>query len=177
MVDYHYPVWRRIAFVVILVLALSLVVVPPLAKGTVNVRVYSFSTPDTFVHIYLKLSQFELHTVGFPHDSGWIVLKDNLPRLDIASRNSQLNPNSVLSSQIQSGRYDAIRLSISEATIFIGSLNNTVCTQCGPVEANATISIPPGGFGDILMVLGLDYSHLLTEPSAFSVKVLEVSSR
>jgi len=87
--DYPYPFWRRGVFAAILILVIALALVPPLAKGTVNVRFFTISTPAPILHFYITINQLELHTAGLPSNIGWVTISwtDNFPKLDLAGQN------------------------------------------------------------------------------------------
>ncbi len=181
MTDYHYPFWRRGVFAALIILILAIALVPPLSKGTVNVRVFTVSTPQPILHFYVTINQLELHTAGLPSGIGWVTISwtDNPPKLDLAGQNGQASPGASITSPIQSGRYDQVRLSIlqSSLTFIGGNVSRVVCSSClSQVLVNATVPIPPNGYGYLLLVLSPDYELLLDTPSSLALYVVQAST-
>ncbi len=176
MVDYYYPFWRRVIFLALLVLIVVVAIVPAVSTGTINVRIATISTPAALQHVYLKISQLELHTAGLPSSIGWVSLTSGLPTIDLAT---QPGLPSTISTAVQSGRYDAVRISISQATLVEGGITpRTVCTaSCAPLNANVTVSVPPSGYGDVLLIVSPSFSGLLGSPSTFILNVVDVRSQ
>ncbi len=176
MTGYRLPGWRRIPSVALVIVILVLILAPPISQGTVNVRIYS-STPQGVVsHVFVKFSQVELHTAGLPGESGWVTLTQTVPRIDLVSLPGQFVPSTLLSSKMQSGRYDSIRLSIADSTVVLTNSPGTPVSTKLVVAANATIPIPANGNGDVLVVLGLDYTLLTSSPPSLSATILQVTA-
>ncbi|HZD13052.1 MAG TPA: DUF4382 domain-containing protein [Candidatus Binatus sp.] len=183
MTDYHYPFWRRGVFVALMILVLFTALVPPFSKGTLNVQVYSITAPGVTQHLYLDVSQMELHISGTPPDTGWVSTTGKLPTLDLVGLNAIASTSSLISYQIQSGRYDQVRISVLQARITRvgnGNLTSSVCGSgtavCSPITVNATVSVPPNGFGNLLLVVSPDYSLLLSSPPSLSLSVVQVAT-
>ncbi len=123
MTDYHYSFWRRGVFAGLLIIVLALALIPPLTKGTMNLRVFTISTPAPILHFYITINQMELHTAGLPSSIGWVTITwtDNPPKLDLAGQNGQSSPGASIISPIQSGRYDQIRISIQQSSLIYNS--------------------------------------------------------
>lgn len=173
--EYLFPGWRRIAFVALLIVILVVILAPPISQGTVNVRIYGSASQGVVSHVFVKFSEVELHTAGVPSESGWVHLTP-VPRIDLVSPPGQLVPNTLLSSKIQSGRYDSIRLSIANSTVVITNPLGTPVSTRLVIAANATIPVPPNGNGDVLVVIDLDYTLLASTPPSLSARVLQVAA-
>ncbi len=175
MVDYYYPFWRRVVFLALLVLIVSVTLVPAVSKGTVNIQLSIISVPEPVHHLFLKVSEVELHTTGLPSSMGWVSATAGLPTVDIAG---SLGASPIISTPIQSGRYDTLRITISQATFIEGALTTkTACSStCPQVVTNATLAIPPQGYGSVLLVLSPDYSGLLGQSPTLSLSVVDVRS-
>jgi hypothetical protein len=179
--DYHYPFWRRGAFAGLFIVVLALALVPPVAKGTVNVHVFTISTPTSILHFYVTINQMELHTAGLPSTLGWVTISyaDNPLKLDLAGQNGQSSQGASITSSVQSGRYDQVRISIRQSSLtFVGgNLSRTVCSSClSQVLVNATLPIPPNGYGTLLLVLSPDYESLLDVTPSLALYVVQVST-
>jgi hypothetical protein len=174
--EYRFPGWRRIAFVALLIVILVIILAPPISQGTVNVRIYGSPPQGVVSHVFVKFSQVELHTAGVPIESGWVTLTQTVPRIDLVSLPGQFVPNTLLSSKIQSGRYDSIRLSIANSTVVITNTLGTPVSTRLVIAANATIPVPPNGNGDVLVVLGLDYTLLASSPPSLSARIIQVAA-
>ena len=181
MTDYHYSFWRRGVFAGLLIIVLALALIPPLTKGTMNLRVFTISTPAPILHFYITINQMELHTAGLPSSIGWVTISwtDNLPKLDLAGQNGQSSPGASIISPIQSGRYDQIRISIQQSSLIYNSAAapKVVCSSClYQILANATVPIPPNGYGNLLLVLSPDYESLLDTQPSLALNVVQVST-
>jgi Domain of unknown function (DUF4382) len=179
--DYHYPFWRRGVFAALFIVVLALALVPPVAKGTVNVHVFTISTPGSILHFYVTVSQMELHSAGLPSAIGWVSISyaDNPLKLDLAGQNGQSSQGASITSSVQSGRYDQVRISIQQSSLtFVGgNLTRSVCSSClSQLLFNATLPIPPNGYGTLLLVLSPDYESLLDLTPTFALNVVQVST-
>ena len=181
MTDYHYPFWRRGVFAALFIVVLALALVPPVAKGTVNVHVFTISTPGSILHFYVSVSQIELHSAGLPSAIGWVSISyaDNPLKLDLAGQNGQSSQGASITSSVQSGRYDQVRISIQQSSLtFVGgNLTRSVCSSClSQLLFNATLPIPPNGYGTLLLVLSPDYESLLDLTPTLALNVVQVST-
>jgi hypothetical protein len=179
--DYPYPFWRRGVFAAILILVIALALVPPFAKGTVNVRFFTISTPAPILHFYITVNQLELHTAGLPSNIGWVTISwtDNFPKLDLAGQNGQSSSGALVTSPIQSGRYDQVRISIAQSSLMFNGVDTArvICSSClSQILANATVPIAPSGYGNVLLVVSPDYESLLNTPPFLALSVVQVST-
>ena len=156
--------------VVVLVIALA----PSLTQGTIKVHIYGLTTKGVIDHLYVKFANLQFHTYGFAFGAGWVGVNETTPTIDLIPITSQFLPQIVASAQITSGRYDAIRLSMTNSTALVGitrvSLSNTPT-----LNANFTLPIPPNGFGDVLLLVSFDESLVLASPAALSIQVVQIS--
>jgi uncharacterized protein DUF4382 len=162
----------------VLIIILVLTLTPSITKGTLNVRVYAQIPQGAVKHLYATFTNVQLHAAGLPQTSGWININQNTigPNIDLVTAPNQLIPGRVLSSSVTSGKYDSIRISFSNSTIILtGGHKSTIPT--GPqLSADSTISIPPNGNGDILFILSLDYSQLISTSPSISATISQVTA-
>jgi hypothetical protein len=171
---YLYPGWRRVLFVAVLVVVLVIALAPSITQGTVKVHVYGLTAPGIIDHLYVKFTSLQFHTYGFGFGMGWVSVNESMPTIDLIPVPTRFLPQIVASAQITSGRYDAIRLFMTNSTALIGtthvSLSNTPT-----LSANFTLPIPPNGFGDILLLVSFDDSRVFASPATLSIQVVETS--
>jgi hypothetical protein len=171
---YPYPGWRRVIFVAVIVVVLVIALAPSLTQGTIKVHIYGLTTQGVIDHLYVKFANLQFHTYGFGFAAGWVSVNETTPTIDLIPITSQFLPQIVASAQITSGRYDAIRLFMTNSTALVGitrvSLSNTPT-----LNANFTLPIPPNGFGDVLLLVSFDESLVLASPAALSIQVVQIS--
>jgi hypothetical protein len=171
---YLYPGWRRVIFVAALVVVLVIALAPSVTQGTIRVHIYGLTTPGVIDHLYVKVKSLQFHTYGFGFGVGWANVTETTPTIDLIPIRTQFLPQIVASAQITSGRYDAVRLFMTNSTALIGttsvSLSNTPT-----LNANFTLPIPPNGFGDVLLLVRFDDSLVLANPAALSIQVVQIS--
>src|SRR5882762_8086755 len=171
---YPYPGWRRVIFVAVLVVLLVIALAPSITQGTIKVHVYGVTTRGVIDHLYIKFTILQFHTHGFGFTLGWVNVTQTTPTIDLIPIASQFLPQIVASTQITSGRYDAIRLIMTNSTALVGftrvSLSNTPT-----LNANFTLPIPPNGFGDVLLLVSFDESLVLASPASLSIQVVQIS--
>jgi len=176
LTNYPYPAWRRIVFVAALIVVIVISFAPSVTQGTVNVRVYGFVQGAAISHIYVRFSEVSLHTAGYPPESGWVTLTQLLPSVDLVPHPSQPVPQPLVSVQIQSGRYDAVRLVAANSTVVIDNAPGMAVPAGSTVNANMTLPVPPSGAGDLLVVLLVDYAQLLGSQPALSLTLLHATT-
>jgi hypothetical protein len=173
---YPYPGWRRVIFVAVLVVVLVIALAPSISQGTIKVHIYGLTTPGVIDHLYIRVMKLQFHTygLGFGAGAGWVNITETTPTIDLIHTPTQFLPQIVASAQITSGRYDAIRLLMTNSTALIGtaqvSLSNTPT-----LNANFTLPIPPNGFGDVLLLVSFDDSLVLANPASLSIQVVQTS--
>ena len=171
--NYPYAPWRRILFVAILVVVMVVAFAPATTQGTVLLRFSSLTSSSVVNHIYVGFTQIALHQVGYLNSSGWVIVSQNFPHLDLLS--NQTIPPTVTSAPIHSGRYDQIRLSFSNSTIVIAG--RRVPVPAPPMlSSNMTLPVPPSGIGDILLVVAFDYSTLFSGQPSLSFVLIRASA-
>jgi Domain of unknown function (DUF4382) len=172
---YLYPGWRRVLFVAVLVVVLVIALAPSITQGTIKIHIYGLNAPGAINHLYIKFTSLQLHTYGFGFGSGWVNVTETTPTIDLISTPTQFLPQIVASGQITSGRYDAIKLIMTNSTALIGttpvSLPNTPT-----LNANFTLPIPPNGFGDVLLLVSFDDSLIFANPAALSIQIVQTSA-
>jgi Domain of unknown function (DUF4382) len=163
-----------VLFVAVLVVVLVIALAPSITQGTIKVHIYGLTTPGVIDHLYVKFTILQLHTYGFGFGAGWVNVSETTPTIDLIPIPTQFLPQIVASAPITSGRYDAIRLFMTNSSALIGtthvSLSNTPT-----LNANFTLPIPPNGFGDVLLLLSFDYSLVFASPPALSIQVVQAS--
>jgi hypothetical protein len=163
-----------VIFVAVLVVVLVIALAPSITQGTIKVHIYGLTTRGVVDHLYVKFASLQFHAHGFGFGTGWVNVNQTTPTIDLMPITSEFLPQIVASAQITSGRYDAIRLFMTNSTALVGptrvSLSNT------PVlSANFTLPIPPNGFGDVLLLVSFDESLVLANPAALSIQVVQTS--
>lgn len=176
LTNYLYPPWRRIVFVAALIVVLVISFAPSVTQGTVNVRVYGFVQGAAISHIYVRFSEVSLHTAGYPAESGWITLTKLLPIVDLVPQPNQAASEQIVSVQIQSGRYDAVRLVATNSTVVIDNAPGMAVSAGSTVNANMTLPVPPSGTGDLLLVVLVDYAELLGSQPVLSLTLLQATT-
>ena len=172
---YPVPAWRRVLFVAILLIVIVIAFAPSTTRGTVTVRLYSFSTPSLVGHVYLGLSRVQFHEIGLPNSTGWVSISQAFPTFDLVSTNGQISPQTILSSQIHSGRYDAMIFTFTNSTMVIAG-RAVPLPPPSSLLANMTVPVPPNGIGDVLLVVSFDYSALFASQPLVSLALTQVST-
>src|SRR6266567_3657298 len=85
-------------------------------------------------------------------------------------------PTTVTSAPIHSGRYDEIRVSFSNSTVIIPGSQPIPISAPPRLSTNMTLPVPPGGVGDILLVVGFDYSTLFSGQPSLSFVLVRASA-
>jgi len=177
--DYRFPYWRRLFFVAALLIILVLTLAPSVTKGNINVRVYALIPRGAVTHFLASFSDIQLHTAGLSESSGWLKVGQSSvrPNVDLIPQSDQLVPGTILSASITSGRYDSIRMTFSNSTLVLDSGQKaSVPAATSPLSANTIVSVPPNGNGDVLFILSLDYSLLISTSPSISANIAQVTS-
>jgi hypothetical protein len=170
--NYPYAAWRRLLFVAVLVVIIVIAFAPATTQGTVLLRFSSLTSSSVLSHIYVGFSQIALHQAGYSNSSGWVLISQTFPHIDLLS--NQTIPPTVASAPIHSGRYDQIRLTFSNSTIVISG--RPVPVAAPPMlRINMTLPVPPSRVGDILLVVAFDYSALLSSQPSLSFVLIRAS--
>lgn len=170
MATYPFPAWRRVIFVAVLLTILVVTFASSVTQGTVNIRVSGFVQGAAITHIYVRFSEVRLHTAGYPAESGWVTLTNLLPVADLVPHPHQIVPDAIISARIPSGRYDAISLVASNSTVVIGNAPGTAVSAGSTLNANVTLPVRPGGTGDVLVIVLVDYAAILSSPPSLSLR-------
>ncbi len=176
MPNYPYPQWRRVVFAALLIAIVSISFIPSITEGTLIVRISGFIPGAVITHIYVKFSEVSFHTAGYPPDTGWTTLTNLLPRVDLVPQSSNDVPDAIISARIQSGRYDAFRLVAANSTVVIDNAPTFQISTGPTIAGNATIPVRPNGFGDILIVLLVDYNSILATQPELSLRLLQATA-
>ena len=173
---YPYPGWRRVIFVAVLFVVLVIALAPSITRGTIKVHIYGLTTPGVIDHLYIKVMRLQFHTHGFGFGTGvgWVNITETTPAIDLIPAPSQFLPQIVASAQVTSGRYDAIRLFMTNSTALIGTTQVSLSNN-PTLSANFTLPISPNGFGDVLLLVSFDDSLVLANPAALSIQVVQTS--
>src|SRR5437016_8694207 len=83
--NYPYAAWRRILFVAVLVVIIVIAFTPATTQGTIFLRFSSLSSSTAVNHIYVGFTQIALHQAGFVNSTGWIVISQSFPKIDLLS--------------------------------------------------------------------------------------------
>jgi len=175
--EYHFPSWRRLTFLAVLLAILILALAPSVTKGNINVRVYALLPQGVVKHLYSSFTGVQLHTAGLPESTGWITVNQKTVQtsIDMIPGSNQL-PSRVLTTSITSGRYDSVRMTFSNSTLIINTGQQTNIPTGPQLSTNATIQVPPNGNGDILFILSIDYSLLISTSPSISATITQVNS-
>lgn len=176
---YPYPGWRRVLFVAVLLVVLVLALTPSITQGTIKIHIYGMSGTGAIEHLYVGFNSLQLHTFGFPSDAGWVSFNQTSSPIDLIQTPGQYSPRIAESASITSGRYDAIKLGMTNSTAQIGS-NRIILSNTPTLDANFTLPISPNGFGDVLLLLSFDYGPIvdslsLRSPGTLSIRVVQTS--
>lgn len=171
--NYPYAAWRRILFVAVLVVIIVVAFAPATTQGTILLRFSGVTSSSVVSHIYIGFTQIALHQAGYLNSSGWVMISQRFPTVDLLS--TQPIPPTVSSAPIHSGRYDQIRLVFSNSTVVRAGLPIAVSAP-SMLSANVTLPVSPSGIGDILFVVAFDYSTLFATPPSLSFVIVLVST-
>lgn len=170
---YPFPGWRRVIFVAVLVVVIVVAFAPSVTEGTVRLHIFGVTPAGAISHLFVKFSSLQFHSYGFASGSGWVNTTET-ETVDLIDLSVQFLPRQAASVPIVSGRYDAIRMFMTNSTAVIGasriSLLNTPT-----LSANFTLPISPNGFGDILVQVTFDDSLILATPGTLSIQVIRTS--
>ena len=161
-------------FVAVLVIVLVIALAPSITQGTIKVNIYGLTKPGVIDHLYVKFTSLQFHTYGFGFGAGWVSVNETTPTIDLIPIPTQFLPQIVAFAQITSGRYDAIKLVMTNSTALIGT-TRVVLSNTPTLNANFTLPIPPNGFGDVLLLVSFDDSLILANPAALSIQVVQTS--
>ncbi len=175
MPNYPYPQWRRVTFAALLIAIVSISFIPSITEGTLVVRVHGFIPGGAISHIYVKFSEVSVHTAGYPPDTGWTTIGNLLPRVDLVPQSANTVPDAIISARIQSGRYDAFKLVAANSTIIVDNAPAFQISTGPTITGNTSIPVPPNGFGDILIVLLVDYNSILATQPQLSLRLLQAT--
>ena len=163
--NYPYAAWRRILFVAVLVVIIVIGFAPATTQGTMFLRFSALTSSSAVNHIYVGFTQIALHQAGYVNSSGWVIISQNFPHIDLLS--NQTIPPTVSSAAIHSGRYDQIRVAFSNSTVVLAGQPKPISAP-SMLSANVTLPVSPNGIGDILLVVAFDYSTLFSSPPSLS---------
>ncbi len=178
MTEYRFPAWRRVTFLALLIITLTLALAPSVTKGNINVRAYALLPQGVVKHLYTTFTGVQLHVAGLPEANGWITINQNVnePKVDLVPQSNQLLPSQVLTTSTTSGRYDMIKMTFSNSTLILTNGAKTNIATGPLLTANATISIPPNGNGDVLFILSLDYAQLISANPTITAAITQVTA-
>jgi Domain of unknown function (DUF4382) len=166
--------WRRVLFVSVLIVVLVIALAPSVTQGTIKVHIYGLTAPGVIDHLYVKFTSLQFHTFGFDFGKGWVNVTQTTSAVDLIPTQNKFLPEIVASTQITSGRYDAIRLFMTNSTALIGA-NPLPVSNTPTLTANFTLPLPPNGFGDILLLVTFDESLILASPAVLSIRVAQTA--
>jgi len=148
--------------------------------GNIHLRVYALIPRGAVTHFFASFSHIQLHVAGLPESSEfWLKVgqKSIGTSVDLIPQSDQLVPEEILSASITSGRYDSIRMTFSNSTLVLDSGQKaSVPAATPPLSANTIVSVPPNGNGDVLFILSLDYSLLISTSPSISANIAQVTS-
>ena len=171
---YSYPGWRRVIFVAVLVVVLVLALTPSITQGTIKIHIYGLAGSGVIDHLFVSFNSIQFHTFGFASNNGWVSINQTTTAVDLMQSPGQYLPRIVESAPITSGRYDAIRLVMTNSTAQVG-MNRLSLSNTPILDANFTLPVAPNGFGDVLLLLSFDYSLILQNPGTLSIRIVQTS--
>jgi uncharacterized protein DUF4382 len=162
----------------VLIIIITLAFAPSVTRGNINLRVYALLPQGVIKHLYTTFTEVQLHTAGLSDSTGWITINQNNIRtgVDLIPQSSQLLPSQILTASVTSGSYDSIRMTISNSTLILDAGQQTNISSGPLLAANATMAIPPNGNGDVLFILSIDYSLLISTTPSISASIAQVNS-
>jgi Domain of unknown function (DUF4382) len=163
-----------VLFVAVLVVVLVIALAPSITQGTVKVHIFGLTAPGGIDHLYVKFTRLQFHTYGFGFNTGWVNVSQTTPTIDLVPLPSQFLPQIVASAQITSGRYDGVKLLMTNSTALMGN-SRVLMSNTPTLSANFTLPIPPNGFGDILLLVTFDDSLVLANPASLSIQIVQTS--
>jgi len=175
---YGFPVWRRFAFIGVLVLLVFISYAPATTQGTATVRLSTLSARSVISHLFVRVSMIELHREGYPAGTpGWTNVSQSFPVVDLLSPVYQPVAQTIGSASVHSGRYDAVRILFTNATLIIAAGRAPAPLAAPfPLDLNATLLVSPNGVSDLLLVVGFDYASLLSSSPSLSFVLVGTSS-
>jgi hypothetical protein len=174
---YGFPVWRRLPFIGVLALIFLISYAPATTQGTATVRLSALSAPSVIRHVFVRVSMIEMHREGYPSGIGWTNVSQSFPVVDLLSPTSQPVAQTISSASVHSGRYDAVRILFTNATLVIAGVRAPApLSPPSPLHVNATLLVSPSGVGDLLLVVGFDYESLLSTTPSLSFVLVGTSS-
>jgi hypothetical protein len=163
-----------VVFVAVLVVVLVIALAPSITQGTVKVHIFGLTASGGIDHLYVKFTLLQFHTYGFGFSRGWVNVSQTTPTIDLVPLPSQFLPQIVASAQVTSGRYDGVKLFMTNSTALMGN-SRVLMSNTPTLSANFTLPIPPSGFGDILLLVTFDDSLVLANPASLSIQVVQTS--
>ena len=161
-------------FLAVLVVVLVISFAPAVTRGNATVRLSAVSAPSVISHVYVGVAGIQLHRVGLPLDnSSWTVVSSSSSSIDLVSEGTKTLPPTLASASVSSGRYDEIRVSFTNSTVVIGSLTRGLSSPPS-IVTNTTLTVPPNGIGNVLLVVDFDYTTLLTNQPSLSLILIGV---
>ena len=171
---YLYPGWRRVIFVAVLVVVLVLTLTPSITQGTIKIHIYGLTGAGVIDHLFVGFKSLQFHTFGLASNVGWVSMNQSTAAIDLVQSPGQYLPRIVESAPITSGRYDAMRLFMTNSTAQVGARSLSLSNS--PVlDANFSLPIAPNGFGDVLLLLSFDYTLILQSPGTLSIRIVQTS--
>lgn len=171
---YSLSVWRRAPFIALLVVVVVIAYAPATTQGTATVRLAALSTPSIVSHIFVQVSNMELHSQGFPNSTGWITISKSFPIIDLLSATNQSLSQTIGSATVHTGRYDALRIFFTNATLIVNGARTPVAAPPS-LDVNATMLVPPNGIHDLLLVVAFDYAAIIATSPSLVFTLIRVS--
>jgi len=172
---YSFPVWRRAPFIAVLIIILVIAYAPATTQGTATLRLAALSAPGGISHIFVEVSNIVLHGEGVPNSTGWTTLSQSFPVIDLLSRVNQTLSQTIGSATVHSGRYDAVRIFFTNATMVIDGARTSLAAP-SPLDLNATMRVFPNGISDLLVVVAFDYATLFAATPTLTFTIVRESS-
>lgn len=172
---YAYPIWRRAPFIALLIVVVLLGYAPAVTEGTSTVRLAALSTPSVVTHVYIQALSVSLHRQGFLNDTGWTVISQNFPVVDLLTSGGEPLASTVSSGTIHSGRFDMVRIFFTNSTIVLGGARTPVAAP-SPLELNMTLLVSPSGISDLLILVAFDYAAFFASTPSLSFVLVRASA-
>jgi hypothetical protein len=172
---YSLPIWRRAPFIALLIVVIIISYAPATTQGTATVRLTALSAPSIVSHIYVEVSSMELHEQGYPNSTGWVMLSQSFPIIDLLASANQSPSQAIASASIHSGRYDTVKILFTNSTILIDGVRTPVAAP-SLLSLSLTFPLSPNGNGDLLLVVAFDYAAIFASPPLLSFALIRVIS-
>lgn len=113
---------KRVVGVAILLVIAFIIVLPPLASGSVKISLSS-SSPVPVEHLYVTIGGIKAHSAHTLEPGGWSSVANTSAQVDLAVVNSSMT---VALGFLSLGEYDAISVEVTDVTAVLNGTSRPV---------------------------------------------------